>query len=211
MHGLDQYLQMSAGVPGWTRNEEAAELSRVSFSLSDGCVIVEVGSFLGSGTILLAGPRQMRGSGKVHCVDPFDGSGDSFSVPHYKNILANLGGGSLRDLFEANIRQAGLSDWIEVHRGRATEVATKWTVPIDMLFLDGDHSRLGAWRAYESWSPFLKAGGVIALHNSHPGAHPPDHDGNLWVVMKEVHPPKYNDVRIIDTTTFAQKSGTIRR
>jgi len=211
MHGLEEYLKRSARIPGWTRNEEAAELSRISFSLPDGCIIVEVGSFLGSGTILLAGPRQMRGSGQVHCVDPFDCSGDSFSIPYYNGILSALGGGSLPDHFSENVRQAGLSDWIEVHRGRATEVAEKWTAPIDMLFLDGDQSRVGAWQAYESWSPFLKAGGVIALHNSHPGAHPPDHDGNLWVVMKEIHPPEYTDVRLIDTTTFAQKSITTRR
>ena len=210
MHGLEEYLERSARVPGWTRNEEAAELSRITFSLSDGCVIVEVGSFLGSGTILLAGPRQMRGSGKVHCVDPFDCSGDSFSIPHYNNILATLGGGSVRDRFNENIRQAGLSDWIQVHRGRATDIAAKWSTPIDMLFLDGDHSRVGAWQAYESWSPFLKAGGVIALHNSQPGPHTPDHDGNLWVVKREIHSPQYSNIRLIDTTTFADKANNLR-
>jgi MMP 1-O-methyltransferase len=207
MHDLAEILQASGRVPGWTRNAEAAELSRISFSLPNNCVIIEVGSFLGSGTILLAGPRKLRGSGQVHCIDPFDCSGDSFSVPHYTSIVSEFGGRSTRALFETNIRDAGLSDWVRVHQGRAAEIASKWTVPIDMLFLDGDHSRLGAYEAYQSWAPFLKPGGVIALHNSQPGRHEPDHDGHLCVVVGEIRGPDYSNIRLIDTTTFAEKRG----
>src|ERR1700736_3148535 len=97
---LEVFLRRSETIPGWTRGEEARELLRISHSLSAGAVIVEIGSFLGGGAILLAGPRRIRGSGLVHCVDPFDGTGDSFSVPHYQRIIADVGIGSLRDDFE---------------------------------------------------------------------------------------------------------------
>jgi predicted O-methyltransferase YrrM len=206
MAEVAEYLALSARIPGWTRNEEARELARISLSLGPRAVIAELGSFLGSGTILLAGPRKIRGSGKVHAVDPFDCSGDSYSVPVYRNILAGLGSGSLRDFFQHNVLHAGLSDWVEVHQGRACEIAATWNTPLDLLFLDGDQSRAGARAAYESWSPFLKPGGVIALHNSDPGNFRPDHDGHRLLVDEEIVTPKYTSIYPVNSTTFAFKT-----
>jgi predicted O-methyltransferase YrrM len=206
MVDVAEYLALSERIPGWTRSEEARQLARISLSLGPGAVIVELGSFLGSGTILLAGPRKIRGSGKVHAVDPFDCSGDSYSVPVYRRILAGLSGGSLRDSFHNNILHAGLSDWVEVHQGRACEIAATWSTPLDLLFLDGDQSPAGARAAYESWSPFLRPGGVIALHNSDPSNFRPDHDGNRRLVDEEIATPKYADIHLVNSTTFALKT-----
>lgn len=200
---LEPWLRLSEAIPGWTRNDEARELLRVSYSLSAGAVIVEIGSFLGAGAILLAGPRRLRGSGVVYCVDPFDGTGNSFSVPHYRRILEEIGGGSLRDHFEKNIRDAGLEDWVRIQQGRAKEAARAWTKPIDLLFLDGDQSRTGVRETYDSWAEFLKIGGTIAVHNSEPGDHAPDHDGHRCIVQEEIKPPRYSDIRLVDSTTFA--------
>lgn len=202
---LDDYVLFSEGIPGWTRGEEARELAWVSFSLPAGAHIVEIGSFLGAGTILLAGPRRLRGSGVVHCVDPFDCSGDPFSIPFYQRILTEAGGGSLRDHFEKNIRHAGVTSWVEVHQGRATEVGQNWETLIDLLFLDGDQSRAGARAAYETWARFLKPGGVIALHNSTAKNQTLDHDGNRSLAQEKIRAPDYHDIRLICSTTFAVK------
>jgi predicted O-methyltransferase YrrM len=202
---VGKHLQMSQRIPGWIRGEEAEALARASHSLADEAVIVEIGSFLGSGTVLLAGPRKVRGSGKVHCVDPFDCSGDPFSVPVYQQILANVGGGSLRERFEQNIRRFDLSEWIEVHQGAATQIAATWSTPIDLLLLDGDQSRAGARAAYDSWSPFLKVGGIIAIHNSNPRMYAHDHDGHRLLVLEEIVAPRYTEIRLIVATTFARK------
>ena len=83
----------------------------------------------------------LHGSGRVHCVDPFDGSGDAFSVPEYERIRAALGGGSQRQHFDANIARSDLGDWVEVHHCRREEVVSGWREPIDFLLLDGDHYR----------------------------------------------------------------------
>jgi predicted O-methyltransferase YrrM len=40
---------------------------------------------------------------------------------------------------------------------------------IDFLFIDGDHSHDGVRRDYEYYSPLVKRGGVIALHDIVPG------------------------------------------
>ena len=105
------YLRLSERVPGWTRGPEAQALIRVAYELPDEAVIVEIGSFLGSGSILLAGARKLRRSGRLHCVDPFDASGDSFSVPHYSGILAGYGNIAQIQIFHDNLRRAGVTRW----------------------------------------------------------------------------------------------------
>jgi MMP 1-O-methyltransferase len=209
MDDLRIFLQRSEAIPGWTRGEDAEELARVSLSLGTNAAIVEIGAFLGSSTVLLAGPRQLRGSGKIHVVDPFDCSGDAFSVPYYHQILQSIGGGSPRSYFEANIRQAGLSDWVEVHRGRASEIAVHWLTPIDLLLLDGDQSPQGAREAYESWAPLLKPGGVIVLRNTRPRDYAEGHDGHRRLVLEKIVPPAYQDIRQVGSTTFARKLAAI--
>jgi predicted O-methyltransferase YrrM len=204
---LEFYLRLSETIPGWTRGEEARELLHISHSLSAGAILVEIGSFFGAGTILLAAPRQMLGSGLVHCVDPFDCTGDSFSVPHYQRILAEVGGGSLRDHFERNIHDVGLSPWVRIHQGRADEVVRNWTTPIDLLSLDGDQSRKGVREAYDGWARFLKVGGVIALHNSAPENHTADHDGHRCIVEEKIKLPRYDNIRLVCSTTFATKTS----
>jgi len=205
MRGLGKYLRVSESVPGWTRGEEARALARASHALPDGAVIVEIGAFFGSGTILLAGPRKLRGSGLVHAVDPFDATGDAFSIPHYASILADHPGRTLREHFDATIRMAGLERWVEAHQGRAEEVGWRWTTPIDLLFLDGDQSPAGARAAYDAWTPWLKPGGVIALHNTSPVPHDPSHDGHLQLAQMLADTAAFEDIRLIDSTTFAHR------
>jgi GT2 family glycosyltransferase/predicted O-methyltransferase YrrM len=204
---LESYLRLSETIPGWTRNEEAGALARMAYSLEGNAVIVEIGSFFGSSSVFLAGARKLKGAGKVHCVDLFDGSGDSFSVPHYNAIISAFGGRSPREHFEKNVRAAGLDDWVELHQGDAAAIATDWTTAIDMLILDGDQSPAGVRAAYEGWSPWLKPGGVIALHNSAPRSYQPQHDGHYLVATEQIQPPHYTERHLVGSITFARKTA----
>ncbi|MDX1978798.1 MAG: class I SAM-dependent methyltransferase [Bryobacteraceae bacterium] len=195
---------MSERIPGWTRGREAFELANVSYLLPNHATIVEVGSFLGSSSLLLAGARQLRGNGLVHCVDPFDASGDPYSAPHYRNIAAELSA-TLRQQFDNNIRGAGLARYVTVHEGTAELVALQWDRPIDFLFLDGDHSPEGARLAFRCWTPFLNRGGIIALHNSAKRHYARGHDGFRRLVLGELHEPEFHGVYCVGTTTFATK------
>jgi hypothetical protein len=204
---LAAYIKLSETIPGWTRGAEADALARLAYSLEGDAVIVEIGSFFGSSTVFLAGSRKLKGAGSVHCVDPFDGSGDSYSVPHYEAIIGALSARCPREHFDANIRAAGLSDWVQVHPGRAEEIAAGWTAPIDLLILDGDQSPAGARAAYDNFSPWLKLGGVIALHNSDPREYGPEHDGHYLIAEEEIHPPRYLERHLVGSITFATKGA----
>jgi predicted O-methyltransferase YrrM len=167
-------------------------------------LIVEIGVFLGSATILLAGARKLAGSGMVHCVDPFDASGDEFSAPVYSEIAAGFSS-SLRDQFMKSILDAGLTDFVTVHEGTAETIGASWDQPIDLLFLDGDQSIEGAHMAFTIWEPWLKTGGILVVGNSTPRTYEPNHDGQFRITVERVIEPSYRNIRALGTTTFAQK------
>lgn len=204
MGKLHEYVGESERIAGWARGAEANELALTARSLPGAPVIMEVGTFLGSSAVLLAGARKIAGAGVVHCVDPFDSSGDAHSVPFYKEITDQIPT-SMRGQFDENMRAAGVSDWVVVHEGTSEAIVSTWSEPIDLLFLDGDQSPAGARSAYESWVKFLKPGGVIAIHNSADRAYSDDHDGSRRVVVESIVPPQFVDIRCVGTTTFATR------
>jgi predicted O-methyltransferase YrrM len=203
---MSKAVALSEKIYGWTRGEEAEELARLSAAAPVNAVIVEIGSFLGSGTILLAEPRRTAGSGKVHAVDPFDGSGDSFSVTYYAEALEKLGGGSIREHFDRAINEAGVAAFVDVHVGQAAVVAANWRDQIDLLFLDGDQSNAGAQKAFAAWSPFLKPCATVAVHNANPGPRNPDHDGMVNLVESICFRTMFSDIRLVGTTVFGRKT-----
>jgi hypothetical protein len=204
---LDEIVAASSSVWGWAEGEDAWQIALASYNLPADAVIVEVGVFMGRCTVLLAGPRRLRGSGLVHCVDPFDCSGDAFSVPYYEQGLDAADGDSLEDVFRANLSRLELEPWIEVHRSTAIERAAEWSEPVDLLLLDGDQTPAGARAAYEAWLPHLKAGGTMVLRNTRDRQYAEGHDGHRRLVLEELHPPNYREIRQVGETTFAIKAN----
>jgi predicted O-methyltransferase YrrM len=206
MVGEMDFLQTALQVPGWRQGEEAAAVYAASYSRPDHAVIVEVGAFLGRSTILLAGARKLRGSGRVHSIDPFDCSGDAASLPVYEQILREVGGGDLRSHFEQNLRIAGVGEWVEIHQQQAAEAGAAWTLPIDLLLLDGDQSPEGARAAFDALLPHLKSGGILIMGNSTPRDYAPTHDGNWLITSTTVVYPAFIDPRRVGTATIAVKA-----
>jgi predicted O-methyltransferase YrrM len=207
MDRIPIYLNLSERIAGWTRGAEAEALIRAAYRLPDHAVIVEIGSFLGSASILLAGARKLRRTGNLHCVDPFDASGDEVSVPEYARILGHYQGTSQIEVFRANVRKAGVARWVGVHRGQAEKIGACWTLPVDMLFMDGDQSPRGVSAAFESWSPWLKSNGMLALHNSNPRLYAEGHDGHYRLRERLLAAASYSLVEEVGSTTFMIKKG----
>ncbi len=65
--------------------------------------------------------------------------------------------------FQANT--ADYSDMITPLRGFSADVAVDVTDPIDLLFIDGDHSYEGCCSDIKTWLPKIKAGGTIIFHD----------------------------------------------
>jgi hypothetical protein len=147
---IERYVRLSEQVPGWTRVKK-----RESLRGGASCCPLERRSLR---SVHFSAPERSCLPGRGGCgapvsfiaLIPSTAPGDAFSVPHHERILAEFGGSPLRDQFEWNILAAGLEQCVRIHQGRAEEVAGDWTIPIDLLFLDGDQSRSGVRNAYDS-------------------------------------------------------------
>jgi alpha-1,3-rhamnosyltransferase len=204
--GLGRYIWRSRTIRGWTRGEgEAAALASASDALSGSPVIVEIGSFLGCSAVLLAGPRKRKGTGHLHCVDPFTMIGDPLARPVYAAIREFLGR-PVRECLEQNLRRAGLSAWVTIHEMTGTEAAARWREPIDMLYLDADVPRDGASEIFLSWSRFVRPGGTLAINGTAERPYSSGRDGSYRVAQDLVRAPDWVDVRRVDFITFARKA-----
>lgn len=58
------------------------------------------------------------------------------------------------------------------------DVVSTWKAPIDLLFIDGDHSYPTVRADFDQWVPHVRPGGVILLHDSRRAPGTPAHEFN---------------------------------
>jgi cephalosporin hydroxylase len=80
------------------------------------------------------------------------------------------------------------------------EFAKIWTDPIDLLFIDGDHSRDAVLQDFELFSPYVPNGhGLILLHDTHPNAEhllSPRRCNDAWQAARYIH-KKCREIEIV--------------
>lgn len=132
--------------------------------------VLEVGTFVGFSTLLIAQALRFSGTGKVHSVDPW--------IPH-KGISKPT------ELALAAAKKMGVLDQIEFTRGWLSSaphqpstlndakipimsqgsVLLPQLAPLDFVYIDGDHTVLNVVGDVSFALSFLKAGGVCVLHD----------------------------------------------
>jgi predicted O-methyltransferase YrrM len=132
--------------------EERLLLYRLGLQQPAGAVLVEIGSYLGaSASFLAAAAREIGGGACLHCIDTWENQGMS------------EGGRDTWSEFQTNVRPYG--SIIVPHRGRSAEIGTSFQQPIDLLFLDGDHSYEGCRADAEVWLSRVRPGGILVMHD----------------------------------------------
>jgi hypothetical protein len=133
------------------------ELADLKFleELAKGCKeIVEVGSFVGMSTSVLADSGAI-----VHCIDTWNGSpGDLINV--YYEELGD-------DIYRAFCRNAGdkLFDTIRTYVGPSVFYASVWPRKVDLVFIDGAHDYENVKADIAAWTPHVKPGGILCGHD----------------------------------------------
>jgi Methyltransferase domain len=126
--------------------------------------IVEIGSFKGRSTVMLAKVASHYGLGPIISIDPhthiLSTGPDSSTLPTtYEDFLSSL-------------RTRDVESHVEVHRAFSDDVSRTWDRQIRFLWIDGDHSYEGAKADFDGFIPFVAPMGVVALHdalNNFPG------------------------------------------
>jgi predicted O-methyltransferase YrrM len=147
-------------VPGHLGENEIRFLGLLAACTPGQGAIVEIGSFKGRSTVMLAKVASHYGRGPVSAIDP-----------HNSPILVQQGASSYEE-FQKSIRGAGLEKHVEAHVAYSEDVAKSWNRPIRLLWIDGDHTYEGAKKDLDGFLPHLVPYGVVAFHdalNAFPG------------------------------------------
>ncbi len=153
----DEAWRCVRDTPGYLSEREARFLTLAAVCAPAEGAIVEIGSFKGRSTVGLAYVTRHYGLGKVVAVDPH--TSPSPTDP-------DLGGQrSSFEEFLANLRRAGVADWVESYRLFSRELAKTWNRPIRLLWIDGDHTYEGAKQDLALFRPHLATGAIVAMHD----------------------------------------------
>jgi MMP 1-O-methyltransferase len=159
-------------VRGFLARDEAQALYRAALSASRLAPVLEIGSYCGKSTLVLAAACRVTDS-LVYAVDHHRGSeehqpGQLFHDPAL--VHAPTGRFDSFAAFRDNLERAGLARWVAPVVQRAEYLAPHWRTPLGMLFIDGGHSLEAALADYRGWTGQLLAGGILAIHDVHGNA-----------------------------------------
>jgi predicted O-methyltransferase YrrM len=157
---LQAGIKTAGDCQGWCDYRDLYQA--IAAELPDGSVFAEVGSWMGQSIIVLA--QELQNLGKkatLICVDTF--KGEQNQAAHVAAV-ANAGG-SIRHIFEANVKAAQVDDMIRVIEGDSAESAALFSGKLDGVFIDADHSYNGCKRDVEAWFPKVKTDGIFCGHD----------------------------------------------
>jgi Methyltransferase domain/Glycosyl transferase family 2 len=188
-------LARMKSIEGWLDDNEADLLMSATAhalrELSLACAVVEVGSYCGRGTVVLASVvKAVRPSVRVWSIDPHDGR--LGTADRYVTVSPSLG------KLKANVAAAGLADIVEIVQARSADVA--WNQPIGFLLIDGLHDYANVARDFHHFAPHLVDGGYVAFHD-YAGYFP----GVLVFVDELLAGDRYRKVCSVGTLIVVQK------
>ena len=135
-----------------------------------GLPILEVGTYCGRSTILLADAARAAGVTAL-TVDHHRGSEEQQPGWEYHDpsvVDAQVGLMDTLPTFRRTLYLAGLEDHVVALVGRSPQVAAVWGGPLGFVFIDGGHTDEHANGDYEGWVPHLAEGGLLAIHDVFP-------------------------------------------
>jgi len=145
------------------RTMHSAEDARVLLDAARGArTVVEIGVYEGSSALALLdvlGPEA-----ELHLIDPFGRRPDALPSGWGATEWAT------RRLVDRRARSRGAqAPCVVWHPELSAEVAGGWSKEVDLVFIDGDHSEQGCELDWISWSPFVRVGGHVVLHDARAG------------------------------------------
>jgi predicted O-methyltransferase YrrM len=141
-----------------------------------GLPLLEVGTYCGRSTILLAAAAKLTGTVAM-TVDHHRGSEEQQpGWEYHDSSLVDPEVGLMDTLprFRRTLFASGLEDHVVAVVGRSPQVAALWGTPLGLVFIDGGHTDAHATGDYEGWAPHLAPGGLLVIHDVFPD---PAHGG----------------------------------
>lgn len=163
-------------VPGQISEKDGLFLYELASRCTDG-VIVEIGSAAGTSTICLAKGSKSGHSANVYSIDPHIGDpctqDSDVGCPSEEgkpDMKYYTGQGRLFPAFKDTLRRLQVDD-VVVPIVNYSELAymnglgREWNIPIELLFIDGDHRYNYVKKDLELWGKWVISGGMILMHD----------------------------------------------
>ena len=151
-------------IEGWLKPLEAYFLYLLAAEGPGVGAIVEIGSYLGRSTAILASGSKGAGREGITAVDHFRGSPENQAGQVAESRVLKEEGTTFHR-FKDNLQRLGLADHVTPVVASSEEAAHGWSNPIRLLFIDGEHSYEASRRDFELWSPFVVHGGLVCFHD----------------------------------------------
>ncbi|MFI5755562.1 class I SAM-dependent methyltransferase [Streptomyces sp. NPDC051569] len=135
-----------------------------------GLPLLEVGTYCGRSTLLLADAARAAGTVAV-TVDHHRGSEEQQPGWEYHDpsvVDPEVGRMDTLPTFRRTLHRAGLEDHVIAVVGRSPQVARVWGGRLGLVFIDGGHTDEHARGDYEGWVPHLAEGGLLVIHDVFP-------------------------------------------
>ncbi len=160
MRSFEEALLAVRDVDGWMGRDQAERLYRAAAATHAGDTIVEIGSFRGRSTIVLASAAPAGTD--IVAIDPHAGNDRG---PNELEGFAEAAATD-HDIFNANLAAAGVADRIRHVRAFSDTAHADVTGELAVLYVDGAH-RYGPARAdIRDWGTRVAPGGTLLIHDS---------------------------------------------
>jgi predicted O-methyltransferase YrrM len=149
---LTRIRAVAATIDGWLSESQGRALYDAAATTTGRGAIVEIGSWKGRSTTWLAAGAKMAGR-RVYAIDRHVGSREDPAANTWPDFIGN-------------ISRAGVADAVEPLVMSSVEAANVIQGPVELLFIDGDHSYGGVKQDAEIWLPRLAEGGIVLFHDA---------------------------------------------
>jgi len=143
-------------VDGWLFPGEINLLYGAAKKAKGRGVILEIGSWKGKSTIVLAKGSKKGNNVKVYAIDPHTGAPEQIKEAKIKK---------LGKVFKKNIKKKKVNDIIIPIVRTSEEASKSFKEPIEVLFIDGAHEYWASKLDFKLWYPRVINNGFIAMHD----------------------------------------------
>jgi predicted O-methyltransferase YrrM len=147
-------------------DNEGMALHRAGLAASGLGPLVEIGTYCGKSALYL-GDAARTGGQILFSVDHHRGSEENQAgwEHHDTGVVDDTGRMDTLPFARRSVAAAGLEGHIVLVVGPSVTVASGWSTPLGLLFIDGGHGEDVAWADYRAWSSKVAPGGLLAIHD----------------------------------------------
>jgi len=180
---VEDLIKQARAARGFMPDDEGLALldaaARAGAANPDGATLVEIGAWCGKSTVYLGAAAEDSGA-VLFSLDHHHGSEENQpGWDHHDHDVVDPATGRIDTLpfWRRTVDTAGLGKSVVGLVGDSPTVASRWSTPLDLCFIDGGHGSEPAWADFRGWAPHVALDRWLAIHDVFPdpadGGRPP--------------------------------------